>query len=391
MDKDVVNRLVYSMIQFLQSQLDGGTDGGGLTEEGVESVEVAVQCLETAYGVSLAQTELAPPRSLIEIFAEATRGEGVTERLVQPETQKMDMAPPPAEATPDEKAEAETLKNEGNQLMRDEKFAEALDCYTKAISKDSRNAVYYCNRAAAHSKLNNHREAIEDCKRALQIEPQYSKAYGRMGLAHSSLNEHREAKECYQRALELEPDNESYRSNLAIAEEKLQIDPGQQQPRGNSLGGFAGAGGGGGFPFSLGNLAGLGGTGGPDLTTMLSNPGFMNMATQLMSDPNMQNMMSNLMGNMGGMGAGGVGGGAPAPANPPPNPPPPPPAGAAGGGGLEALLTAGRQLAEQMQTQHPDLVEQLRQQMNRGGPGGGAGNGQGDSGGNSGQDPSTPQ
>lgn len=43
----------------------------------------------------------------------------------------MDMAPPPAEATPEEKAEAETLKNEGNQLMRDEKFAEALDCYTK--------------------------------------------------------------------------------------------------------------------------------------------------------------------------------------------------------------------------------------------------------------------
>lgn len=69
------------MIQFLQSQLDGGTDGGGLTEEGVESVEVAVQCLETAYGVSLAQTELAPHRPLLEIFAEATRGE-VSRRLV---------------------------------------------------------------------------------------------------------------------------------------------------------------------------------------------------------------------------------------------------------------------------------------------------------------------
>lgn len=51
----------------------------------------------------------------------------------------------------------------------------------RAISKDCRNAVYYCNRAAAHSKLNNHREAIDDCKRALEIEPQYSKAYGRMG------------------------------------------------------------------------------------------------------------------------------------------------------------------------------------------------------------------
>ena len=32
----------------------------------------------------------------------------------------------------------------------------------------------------------------------------------------------------------------------------------------------------------------------------------------------------------------------------------------------------GRQLAEQMQSQHPELVEQIRQQMNRGGPGGGS-------------------
>lgn len=85
------------------------------------------------------------------------------------------------EATPEDKAEAERLKNEGNQLMREEKFDKALECYTKAISKDKANAVYYCNRAAAHSKLNQHLEAIEDCKRALRIEPNYSKAYGRMG------------------------------------------------------------------------------------------------------------------------------------------------------------------------------------------------------------------
>lgn len=65
--------------------------------------------------------------------------------------------------------------------MREERFDKALELYTKAIAKDSLNSVYYCNRAAAHSKLNNHLEAIEDCRRALQIEPNYGKAYGRMG------------------------------------------------------------------------------------------------------------------------------------------------------------------------------------------------------------------
>ena len=39
----------------------------------------------------------------------------------------------------------------------------------------------YSYRAAAYSKLNKHQQAIEDCNRALSIDPSYSKAYGRMG------------------------------------------------------------------------------------------------------------------------------------------------------------------------------------------------------------------
>ena len=76
--RDVVKRLVYSMIQFLQSQLEGGATDNGLTEEGVESVEVALQCLETAYGVSLSQSELASPNSLYQMFAEANKGQIVS-------------------------------------------------------------------------------------------------------------------------------------------------------------------------------------------------------------------------------------------------------------------------------------------------------------------------
>lgn len=76
--REVVSRLVYSMLQFLQSQLDKGTNSGSLTEEGVESVEVAIQCLETAYGVSLAQSDLAVSRSLYQIFADGTKDEIVS-------------------------------------------------------------------------------------------------------------------------------------------------------------------------------------------------------------------------------------------------------------------------------------------------------------------------
>ena len=51
----------------------------------------------------------------------------------------------------------------------------------RAIELDGRNAVYYCNRAAAHSKMNQHELAIQDCKKAIMIDDNYSKAYGRMG------------------------------------------------------------------------------------------------------------------------------------------------------------------------------------------------------------------
>ena len=42
-----------------------------------------------------------------------------------------------------------------------------------------------------------------------------------MGLANSSLEKHKEAVDNFKKALELEPDNESYRSNLQIAEDKV--------------------------------------------------------------------------------------------------------------------------------------------------------------------------
>merc|ERR1719291_1422185 len=89
-----------------------------------------------------------------------------------------------------------------------------------------------------------------------------------MGLAHSSLEKHREAVENFKKALELEPDNESYKSNLQIAEDKVKS-------------GVAPSGGMGGmFP-------GMGGPGGMDLSSFLNNPALMNMATTMLQDPNL--------------------------------------------------------------------------------------------------------
>jgi len=303
-------RLVYSIIQFCQAELQAED----LSDDAKESLEVASQCLQSAYALNTEDKHLEVSKSLPTIFQEATKNEPLHKKS------------PPSAA---DKEEAERLKTEGNNLMRTEKFVEALEMYSKAIELDGSNPVFYCNRAAAHSKMNNHHLAIEDCQRAIDMDPSYSKAYGRMGLAHSSLEKHKEAVENFKKALELEPDNESYKSNLQIAEDKVKsgVSPG--------LGGMPPM-----FP-------GMGGPGGLDLGSFLNNPALMNMATTMLSDPNMQQMMSQMMGGAGGApGAPGAPGGAPA--------------------NMESLLQAGQQLAQQMQQSNPELVEQLRRQMGGG-------------------------
>ncbi|KAK2579548.1 hypothetical protein KPH14_010847 [Odynerus spinipes] len=285
-----VKGLVAAIVQFLTHQLEDGD----ITEDSRESLEVAIQCLETAYNVQANDT---PPKfNLYEVYKAAV------------ENIKPDLGP---EATPEAKAEAEKYKNEGNALVKAEKLEEAINNYTKAIELDGRNAVYYCNRAAVYSKLGNHLQAIKDCNTALSIDPMYSKAYGRLGLAYSSLERHKEAKESYQKALEMEPDNESYRNNLQLAEEKLARQ-------------------------GVGNM-GLGGTGSfPDLSAMYNNPALMRMVQQMLSDPAMQNIISNLFSRTNVEHRERR---------------------------MEALIEAGLQLAQEMQSENLELMETIRRQM----------------------------
>ena len=56
------------------------------------------------------------------------------------------------------------------------KFAQAIDLYTQAIDLNGDNAVYWANRALAHTKLEEYGSAIIDATKAVEIDPKYSKA-----------------------------------------------------------------------------------------------------------------------------------------------------------------------------------------------------------------------
>ncbi|KAF7236386.1 Small glutamine-rich tetratricopeptide repeat-containing protein alpha [Varanus komodoensis] len=242
-------RLAFSIIQFLQDQLQNG----GLSPDAQESLEgFAIQCLETAFGVSLEDKGLGMSHTLPEIFEAAVAKEPLQSTQSTPTAE-------PVLPSEEDAAEAERLKAEGNEQMKVENFESAVLYYGKAIELNPSNAVYYCNRqvphaasclAAAYSKLGNYAGAVRDCERAIHIDPKYSKAYGRMGLALSSLNKFSDAVIYYRKALELDPDNETYKSNLKVTEQKMKEAPSP-----------------------------TGGAGGFDLAGLLNNPSFMSMVS----------------------------------------------------------------------------------------------------------------
>ncbi|CAB3404378.1 unnamed protein product [Caenorhabditis bovis] len=300
--------LVVSFLQFIRQKVARNE----CNADQVETFEVAIQCLEHAFALTDANYAFQPSKPLLEVFKDA-------EGLKTGES----ALPAPSEA---DIAQANKLKEEGNDLMKASQFDAAVNKYNEAI-KLNRDPVYFCNRAAAYCRLEQYDLAIQDCRTALALDSGYSKAWGRMGLAFSCQNRYEQAAEAYKKALELDPNQESYKNNLKIAEDKVKeleqarasVGPGLA---GNPLAGLFGAGAGG--PAAM-----------PNIGQIFSDPNMLNMAQQMMTDPGISEMMNSLM---------------------------------SGSGGIADLMAAGQRMAQHIQQTNPEMIEQLRRQF--GGPGG---------------------
>jgi len=313
--------LVASVLKFLKSEIDGNK----LTPDQEESLNVASQCLAMAFNTTPEDAEGLP--DLMSLLTQAC-----------PDAMES------KEASEADKEAAQKLKNEGNAFMKEKKFQEAVDKYSEAI-KVQESAVFYCNRAAAYTSMENYEEALQDCKKAISFDPDYSKAYSRMGLIYSKINLFAESENCYEKALKLEPDNESYKKNIQIVKDKLKEQAGNPMAAMQGMPGMGGMPGAGGMP----DFAQMGAA----MEQVMQNPQMRQMAENLMQNPEMQNMMQNMMGGgmpgMGGMpgaDAGGMPGGMP---------------------GMEgfnpAAMQAGMQMAQQMMQSNPDAVEEMRKEF----------------------------
>uniref|UniRef100_A0AC35F5G7 Small glutamine-rich tetratricopeptide repeat-containing protein alpha n=1 Tax=Panagrolaimus sp. PS1159 TaxID=55785 RepID=A0AC35F5G7_9BILA len=213
---------------------------------------------------------------------------------------------------------AQTLIGKAIECVKASKFNDAIEKYNEAI-KLNPDPSYFCNRAAAFCYLKQYDLAIQDCRSALEIDDKCAKAYGRMGLAYYYQNHMDASLEAHETALAIDPFymlDEEYKNHLDVLEEKL-----------NEAKTFC---------STL-----FGGTGGiADFSDCMNNEYIMEAAKEMMKDPNIQKHLESMLEQFMG--------------------------GTAEGGSFNDLVTAGQDMAQQMQQANLQLLERLRNRFGSG-------------------------
>ncbi|KAF7815769.1 serine/threonine-protein phosphatase 5 isoform X1 [Senna tora] len=104
-------------------------------------------------------------------------------------------------------SKAEEFKLQANEAFNARKYSQAIDLYTQAIELNSRNAVYWANRAFAHLRLEEYGSALQDATKAIEVDPKYSKGYYRRGAAHLAMGKFKEALKDFQQVKKMCPND----------------------------------------------------------------------------------------------------------------------------------------------------------------------------------------
>lgn len=110
------------------------------------------------------------------------------------------------------KAKADELKAQGNELFKQGDFDKSANVYTEALricpmEYSAERSVLFANRAAAKTKLNFKPSAIDDCTKAIEHNPMYLKALLRRATLYEEADKLDESLEDFKKILELDPAN----------------------------------------------------------------------------------------------------------------------------------------------------------------------------------------
>ena len=91
---------------------------------------------------------------------------------------------------------------------------EAMESCKQAVLMKPDYAEAYHNLCVAYGNLGRYQEAMEACKQAILIKPDYVEAYYKLGIAYSKLGRYPEALEAFNRVMKLKPDDAKIYLNL---------------------------------------------------------------------------------------------------------------------------------------------------------------------------------
>ncbi|CAG8569287.1 12436_t:CDS:2 [Funneliformis mosseae] len=110
---------------------------------------------------------------------------------------------------------AEDIKNEANESYKRGNYNQAVTLYTQAIDLDPNTPTYYNNRAAALMMLRKPKEALNDCKWAISLDPSLIKAYIRCAKCNFLLGNLSEAERMYKHVLSIDDTNSQAKAEYA--------------------------------------------------------------------------------------------------------------------------------------------------------------------------------
>ena len=102
------------------------------------------------------------------------------------------------------------LNTEGKNLHEAGKYQEAVEMFTKAIEINGSNPEIYCNRGRSHVNIENPHLTVDDCQKALDIDPGYMEAHNLMGIAKVDLKQYKDAVKEFTKAIELDGSNPKF-------------------------------------------------------------------------------------------------------------------------------------------------------------------------------------
>lgn len=89
---------------------------------------------------------------------------------------------------------ASEMQQEANQLYNQGLYAKAVDRYTDGINLNPNSAVLYSNRAQAETKCYQYERAVNDCLKAIELDPGFAKSYHRASACYVKLGDLTKAK-----------------------------------------------------------------------------------------------------------------------------------------------------------------------------------------------------